>query len=60
MVRQPEDVHEVFLGEQGLLAGAKAGTILVDMTTSKPSMAEGLKNMGTHNLYKVFERMNSH
>jgi 3-hydroxyisobutyrate dehydrogenase len=35
----PKDVREVFLGPQGALAGAKAGTVLVDMTTSEPSLA---------------------
>ncbi len=35
----PKDVREVFLGSQGALAGSKAGTILVDMTTSDPSLA---------------------
>lgn len=35
----PSDVREVFLGTEGALAGAKAGTILVDMTTSEPSLA---------------------
>src|SRR2546427_2492877 len=35
----PKDVREVFLGAQGALAGSKAGTILVDMTTSEPSLA---------------------
>jgi 3-hydroxyisobutyrate dehydrogenase len=35
----PKDVREVFLGGQGALAGAKAGTVLVDMTTSEPSLA---------------------
>lgn len=35
----PQDVREVFLGENGALAGSKAGTILVDMTTSEPSLA---------------------
>lgn len=35
----PQDVREVFLGEQGALAGAKAGSVLVDMTTSEPSLA---------------------
>lgn len=35
----PKDVREVFLGPAGALAGAKAGTILVDMTTSEPSLA---------------------
>jgi 3-hydroxyisobutyrate dehydrogenase len=36
----PKDVREVFLGAQGALAGSKAGTILVDMTTSEPSLAQ--------------------
>src|SRR5262249_3266319 len=35
----PRDVREGFLGPQGALAGSKAGTILVDMTTSEPSLA---------------------
>src|SRR5205807_5114406 len=36
----PRDVREVFLGPQGALAGAKAGAVLVDMTTSEPSLAQ--------------------
>ncbi len=35
----PPDVREVFLGPQGALAGSRAGTVLVDMTTSEPSLA---------------------
>lgn len=35
----PKDVREVFLGARGALAGSKPGTILVDMTTSEPSLA---------------------
>jgi 3-hydroxyisobutyrate dehydrogenase len=35
----PRDVREVFLGTNGALAGSKAGAILVDMTTSEPSLA---------------------
>ena len=35
----PKDVREVFLGSNGALAGCKSGTILVDMTTSEPSLA---------------------
>src|SRR5262245_53952790 len=35
----PRDVREVFLGSEGALAGAKAGNVLVDMTTSEPSLA---------------------
>ena len=36
----PKDVREVFLGHDGALAGAKAGAVLVDMTTSEPSLAK--------------------
>src|ERR1700719_3402212 len=36
----PADVREVFLGSQGALAGSRPGTILVDMTTSEPSLAQ--------------------
>ena len=35
----PADVREVMLGEQGALAGCKSGNVLVDMTTSEPSLA---------------------
>jgi 3-hydroxyisobutyrate dehydrogenase len=35
----PQDVREVFLGDDGALAGSRKGTILVDMTTSEPSLA---------------------
>lgn len=39
IVGMPPDVREVFLGEQGLLAGSQPGTILVDMTTTQPALA---------------------
>jgi 3-hydroxyisobutyrate dehydrogenase len=35
----PKDVREVFLGAQGALAGSRPGMVLVDMTTSEPSLA---------------------
>jgi 3-hydroxyisobutyrate dehydrogenase len=35
----PHDVREVMLGEDGALAGSKSGNILIDMTTSEPSLA---------------------
>lgn len=35
----PKDVREVFLGERGVLSQAKSGSILIDMTTSEPSLA---------------------
>jgi 3-hydroxyisobutyrate dehydrogenase len=35
----PADVREVILGGDGALAGSKAGNVIVDMTTSEPSLA---------------------
>jgi 3-hydroxyisobutyrate dehydrogenase len=35
----PKDVREVFLGPQGALAAGRPGLIVVDMTTSEPSLA---------------------
>ncbi len=50
----PNDVREVMLGEQGALAGSKPGNILVDMTTSEPSLAveiyEAAKSKGVHSV----------
>ena len=40
IVGYPKDVREVFLGADGALAGSRPGTILVDMTTSEPSLAK--------------------
>jgi 3-hydroxyisobutyrate dehydrogenase len=52
IVGYPKDVREVFLGSDGALAGAKAGTVLVDMTTSEPALAreiyEKAKAKGVH------------
>jgi len=50
----PADVREVTLGPNGSLAGAQPGTILVDMTTSEPSLAveiyEAAKSKGVHSV----------
>jgi 3-hydroxyisobutyrate dehydrogenase len=35
----PRDVREVLLGDDGAIAGCKRGNVLVDMTTSEPSLA---------------------
>ncbi|MCA9122078.1 MAG: NAD(P)-dependent oxidoreductase [Planctomycetaceae bacterium] len=35
----PSDVREVMLGAEGALVGCKSGNVLVDMTTSEPSLA---------------------
>ncbi len=36
----PPDVREVYLGDNGILKGAKSGSIIVDMTTTEPSLAQ--------------------
>ncbi|WP_274372562.1 MULTISPECIES: NAD(P)-dependent oxidoreductase [Synergistales] len=38
----PRDVESVYLGEEGILKGAVAGTLLIDMTTSSPLLAKRL------------------
>lgn len=40
MVGYPQDVEEVVAGEQGVLQTAKAGAVLIDMTTSEPTLAQ--------------------
>jgi 3-hydroxyisobutyrate dehydrogenase len=39
MVGYPADLREVVLGDAGILPAARAGTVIVDMTTSEPSLA---------------------
>lgn len=39
MVGYPHDVEEVYLGTNGIVANARAGAILIDMTTSSPVLA---------------------
>lgn len=50
----PSDVREVMLGKDGALAGSKKGNVLVDMTTSEPSLAveiyEAAKAKGVHSV----------
>ena len=50
----PSDVRQVMLGSEGALAGSKSGNILVDMTTSEPSLAveiaEAAQSKGVHSI----------
>ena len=39
VVGYPVDVRQVYLGDSGLIANARPGAILIDMTTSNPSLA---------------------
>lgn len=50
----PADVREVLLGNQGALVGSAPGTVLVDMTTSQPSLAveiyQAARAKGVHSI----------
>jgi 3-hydroxyisobutyrate dehydrogenase len=54
IVGYPDDVRQVTLSDSGSLAGARPGTILVDMTTSRPTLAEEIyhaaKAKGVHSV----------
>jgi 3-hydroxyisobutyrate dehydrogenase len=39
MVGFPADVRDVYFSANGVLAGARAGSVLVDMTTTEPTLA---------------------
>jgi 3-hydroxyisobutyrate dehydrogenase len=43
MVGYPKDVEEVYLGDEGLVAHAKEGSYLIDMTTSSPQLAQKIE-----------------
>ena len=38
MVGRPDEVREVYFGEHGVFAGLRAGTVIVDMGTTPPSL----------------------
>jgi 3-hydroxyisobutyrate dehydrogenase len=54
MVGFPQDVEEVYFGGQGLVQAVGVGTVAVDMTTTRPSLAvrihEALARRGAHGI----------
>ncbi|MFB1081298.1 NAD(P)-dependent oxidoreductase [Jeotgalibacillus sp. JSM ZJ347] len=46
MVGYPEDVLNVYTGEEGVFTSASEGTICIDLTTSKPELAKALFEKG--------------
>jgi 3-hydroxyisobutyrate dehydrogenase len=42
----PADVEAIYLAPDGLVAQAKPGTVLIDMTTSSPSLAQRIAEAG--------------
>jgi 3-hydroxyisobutyrate dehydrogenase len=49
IVGYPKDVESTILGPEGVLAGAKPGSVIVDMTTSKPSLAQQIHSSAKRN-----------
>ncbi|MFJ7970563.1 NAD(P)-dependent oxidoreductase [Psychrobacillus sp. NPDC096389] len=54
MVGYPNDVEEIYLGENGILAADNKGLVVVDLTTSTPTLAQKIedaaKGRGMHAL----------
>lgn len=54
IVGYPEDVEEVYFSGNGLLDNARPGSVLIDMTTSRPSLAcrihRAAREKGCHSL----------
>lgn len=47
MVGFPQDVRTVYFGETGILAGARAGMTLIDMTTTDPTLSREIAERAT-------------
>ncbi|MFV0496705.1 MAG: NAD(P)-dependent oxidoreductase [Candidatus Fimivivens sp.] len=51
IVGYPKDVEEVYFGQGGIIANAKPGTYLIDMTTTSPQLSKRIyKEAYTHGL----------
>jgi 3-hydroxyisobutyrate dehydrogenase len=55
IVGYPQDVEEIYLGENGLLEGATEGKILIDMTTSEPNLAEKIYKLAKSKKIEVLD-----
>lgn len=54
MVGYPADVKEIYLGDDGIIAKARKGAYLIDMTTSEPSLAIRIAEAATaHGLHAL-------
>ena len=47
MVGYPSDVEELYLGEEGIIHNCQTGCILIDMTTSSPTLARKINEKGS-------------
>jgi len=49
IVGYPQDVEQIYLAEDGILASANPGTIVIDMTTSSPALAIRIAEQAAQN-----------
>ena len=43
----PDQVRDIYLGDEGIIKHARPGAVLVDMTTSRPSLAEEIAKVAS-------------
>lgn len=55
MVGFPQDVEEVYFGENGIFSSVHDGQYLVDMTTSRPSLAKKIAEVGKQKNVQVLD-----
>lgn len=55
MLGLPSDVERVYLGPDGVVAHAEAGALLIDMTTSSPSLARRIAESGSRRGLRVLD-----
>ena len=55
IVGYPQDVEEVYFGPGGLLESAQPGTVLIDMTTTSPTLAQRIYREGTARGLRVLD-----
>ena len=55
IVGYPQDVEEVYFGPGGLLESAQPGTVLIDMTTTSPTLAKRIAEDGAQRGLRVLD-----
>lgn len=55
IVGYPKDVEEVYFGESGIIANAKGGAYLLDMTTTSPALSVRIYNEGNARGLRVLD-----
>ena len=55
MVGFPQDVRKVYFDETGVLAGARAGMILIDMTTTQPALSRDIAAAASTNTLSAID-----